>query len=83
MFGGHRQPGSGNGWARKSDVVTPLLQIENKYTGNRQITLKALDLKKICDEAVAEGRVPAFAIEFPDRRYVIFTEDDVQEHFIP
>lgn len=81
-FGGQRNPGSGNGWARKGDVRTPLLLIENKWTGKMQVTVKALDLEKICDEATAEGRMPALALELHGRRYILFTEEDVLEHFV-
>lgn len=81
-FGGRRQPGSGNGWARKGDVVTPVLQIENKWTGTNSITLKAVALQKICDEATAEGRIPAFVIELGGKEYVLFTKEDVLEHFV-
>lgn len=80
-FGGRVQPGSGAHWSRKGDVVTPEMLIENKWRGNNSITLKAVDLRKICDEATAEGRIPAFAIELGGQRYVLFTEDDVLEHW--
>ena len=75
------QPGSGAHWARKGDVVTPILLIENKFTGNNSITLKALALNKICDEATAEGRVPALVIQLGGQEYVLFTKDDVLELF--
>ena len=80
-FGGRVQPGSGSGWSRKGDVVTPLLLIENKFTGNNSIVLKALALQKICDEATAEGRVPALVIELAGKEYVLFAKDDVLELF--
>lgn len=80
-FGGRRQPGSGNKWNKKGDVSTPILLIENKYRGNNSLTLKALDLTKICDEATAEGRVPALVIELAGSEYVLFTKDDVLELF--
>lgn len=81
-FGGRVNPGSGAGWARKGDVVTPGLLIENKWTGKMQVTLKSLDLEKITEEATAEGRIPALAIELNGRRYILFTEEDVLEHFV-
>lgn len=46
------------------------------------MTLKALALEKICDEATAEGRVPALVIELGGREYVLFTKDDVLEYFV-
>lgn len=81
-FGGRVQPGSGNSWSRKGDVRTPFLLIENKFTGSKSLTLKSLALEKICDEALAEGRVPALVIELGGREYVLFTRDDVLEHFV-
>lgn len=62
-------------------MVTPILLIENKYTGSKSLTLKALALQKICDEATAEGRVPALVIELGGNEYVLFTKDDVLELF--
>lgn len=47
-----------------------------------QVTIKALDLEKICDEATAEGRTPALALELNGHRYILFTEEDVLEHFV-
>lgn len=63
-------------------MVTPILLIENKFTGKQQITLKSVDLKKICDEATAEDRVPALVFEVAGRRYVLVTEDDFLEHVV-
>lgn len=80
-FGGRLQPGSGSHWARKGDVVTAILLIENKFTGNNSIVLKALALQKICDEATAEGKVPALVIELAGSEYVLFTKDDALELF--
>jgi Holliday junction resolvase len=79
LYGGRRNPGSGNGWAHKGDVRTPALLIENKYTGKEQVTIKRLDLKKICDEATAEGRTPVFGVELSGEHYVVLPEADFLE----
>jgi Holliday junction resolvase len=79
LYNGRRTPGSGNGWARKGDVVTQSLLIENKYTGNEQITIKRVALKKICDEATAEGRLPVLGVELSGEHYVILPEADFLE----
>jgi hypothetical protein len=50
--GGRRTPGSGSQWFAKGDVRTDHLLIEAKYTGKRQITIKAEVLEKISEEAI-------------------------------
>lgn len=74
--GGTRNAGSGNHWTRKGDVRTPKKLIEAKWTGNRQITLKADDLEKIYVEALSEGREPVMIITVGGRNWVLQSEDD-------
>jgi len=80
-FGGRVTTGSGNQWFAKGDVKTPVLLIENKYTGGEQITMKKVDLRKITDEAVAEGRVPALCLELSGDHYVVLPRGDFLELF--
>lgn len=74
--GGRRQPGSGSTWNRKGDVKTKLTLIENKRTDAKSITLKAVDLEKICREAWAENRRPVLCFEVGGKSYVALSEDD-------
>lgn len=74
--GGTQNAGSGNHWTRKGDVRTPVKLIENKWTGKRQITLKADDLEKIYTEAWSEGRMPVMVITVGGRNWVLQSEND-------
>lgn len=79
LYGGQRQPGSGSGWARKGDVKTQIVLIENKRTDAKQITLKAVDLDKIWREGWAEGKIPALSLEISGRSWVMLPEADLLE----
>jgi hypothetical protein len=78
-IGGTRNAGSGSFWSRKGDVRSDDLLIEHKYTGNKQYTLKAVDLEKNVTHAVLESRMPVFGISLNNKNYVILTEDDFLE----
>lgn len=82
--GGRRQPGSGNGWARKHDVSTETHLIEAKWTARKSFTLKLVELRALEHNATIEDKDPIFAIEFSEdmgqgievaRRYVVVPED--------
>ena len=77
--GGRVSQGSGNVWHRKGDVRTPGELYEAKWTGKKQVTVKAEVLEKVHREAVAEGRVPVLGIELNGRHYVVLGEDDYLE----
>ncbi len=74
--GGQRNVASGAFWHRKGDVRTPTMLIEHKWTGKKQITIKAEYLEKISREAILDGRMPAVGFHLNGRNYVIFDEDD-------
>jgi Holliday junction resolvase len=74
--GGRRTPGSGSQWFAKGDVRTDHLLIEAKYTGKRQITIKAEVLEKISEEAILDGRTPIVSIRLNGRGYMVLEEDD-------
>ena len=76
VHGGRVQPGSGNGWAKKGDVRTQAVLIENKRTDAKQITLRADVLEKIWTEAWAEGRMPEIHFELNGRHWIIQEEGD-------
>ena len=73
LHGGRRTPGSGAG-VRKGDVRTPTEMIEYKYTGKRQVTIKAEVLEKLFNEAVAELRTPLLGLELNGKHYVVLPE---------
>jgi hypothetical protein len=78
-FGGRVTTGSGNQWFQKGDVKTAVFLIENKYTGKEQVTIKRVDLRKICDEATAEGLLPALCLELSGEHYVLMPRADFLE----
>jgi len=77
-LGGTRNAGSGN-LSRKNDVRTDRLSVELKWTGKRQITVKADDLTKGEKHAMREGREFAFGICVGARDYVIVNRDFFEE----
>lgn len=76
---GQLSPGSGSGWRKPNDVRSEGLLWEMKYTGKKQITVKADDLEQLRLTAILEDRVPVFHIEVGGRRAVILLEDDYLE----
>jgi hypothetical protein len=79
--GGQRNVASGAFWHRKGDVRTTELLIEHKWTGAKQITIKAAHLEKIHGEAILDGRIPAVGFHLNGRNYVILEEDDALTQF--
>lgn len=78
-LGGKVQPQSGAGWARKGDGRTRGELVEFKRTDKKQITLKALDLKKIETEALVEGRQALLNFQVGGRNYVVLSENAYEE----
>lgn len=79
-YRGSRQPGSGAGWARKNDVRSDSLLIENKLTQNeKSYTVKFADLKELTTRAILEDRIPVLQFDLGGRQYVILNEDDFVE----
>lgn len=85
-LGGTRHAGSGNGdrkgdgrvnGSKWSDPEHQL--VEFKRTDKRQITIKAADLEKVFNEALATGRTPVFGVELGGRNYVLQSEGDYRE----
>lgn len=79
LYGGRRQPGSGNGPVRKGDVKAPSVLIENKRTDGASISIKATDLDKIRRQALSRGLVPLLGIEIGGRDYVLREAQDDRE----
>lgn len=69
--------GSGSG-ARKHDMHTQDHLIENKTVleGNRQITIKADDLKSLSYHAALQGRIAVLHVRLAGKNWVLITEDD-------
>ena len=77
-YGGSTTPGSGNGWIVKADVRTESLLIECKTTTKQSYSLKDEDLRKLWEQALIDGRMPVFEIEFAatGRTCVVLDKED-------
>lgn len=73
--------GSGNGWIRKSDVRTEEELFELKITSAKSYALKDAELQKNSDQALMDGRIPIFMVEFKTtgNSWVIMSKDDYLE----
>lgn len=70
--------GSGNGWVRKADVRTEDELFELKITSAKSYSLKDAELEKLNNQALVDGRIPVFMIEFKStgNSWVILSKDD-------
>lgn len=86
-LGGTRNVASGSLWWRKGDGRVNGVSwtdpdhalVEFKRTDKRQITLKADDLEKVTNEAIAEGRVAVLGVSVGGRDYVVMEAGDYEE----
>jgi hypothetical protein len=78
-IGGSRTAASGAFWSRKGDVRNDDLLIEHKWTGKKSKTIQSVELKKITNEAIMDGRTPIFGIHLDGEDYVILLETDFLE----
>jgi len=77
--GGGAIAASGAFWSRKGDVRSDDLLIEHKWTGKKQVSVKAEVLEKIVKEAILDGRMPVLGFHVNNENYVMLTEDDFLE----
>jgi hypothetical protein len=70
--------GSGNGWLRKADVRTEQELFELKITDKKSYSLKDAELDKLTDQALIDGRIPVFMVEFKStgNSWVILSKND-------
>ncbi len=73
--GGKRQPGSGNQWFAKGDVVLKELLVECKRTDKESITLKLSDLLKIKIEAAMADKEAVLQLEIGEARFAVIAWD--------
>lgn len=78
-FGGARTPGSGSGWLRKNDVLTPGLSIEYKTTAKASYTLRLEDLRTAERNANADFRDMVFIVSIQGHEYALVTKDHLLE----
>lgn len=71
-LGGKTTIASGAFWIAKSDVITPLYQIECKSTRKGYYNLKTKIVEKIEREALKSGRIPLLAIRCSIGDFVLF-----------
>lgn len=81
MSGGTVNSGSGNGWIRKGDVRTDNELWELKITSAKSYYLKDTDLIKLNTQALIDGRIPIFMVEFKGtgNEWVILSKDDYMD----
>jgi hypothetical protein len=53
--------------------------MEHKWTGKKQVTVKADVLEKIVKEAILDGRMPVLGFHLNDENYVMLDENDFLE----
>lgn len=80
-LGGTVNSGSGNGWIRKGDVRTENELWELKITDAKSYSLKDAELTKHNEQALLDGRIPIFLVEFKKsgNAYVILTVEDYED----
>lgn len=73
--------GSGNGWVRKGDVRSDKELWELKITSAKSYSLKYDELRKLFEQALMDGRIPIFLVEFMKQgeSFVVLTQDDYME----
>ena len=78
LVGGSVNSGSGNGWIRKGDVRTEEELFELKITSSKSYSLKDAELEKLTNQALVDGRIPIFMVEFKTtgNAWVIMSKDD-------
>lgn len=82
-YGGRRQPNSGalDPLSLKDDIrVQGEMRIELK-TCKKSHTVKAESLETLYLHALRSDEMPVYMISFPQRTYVLITEDDFQEMY--
>lgn len=81
MSGGTVNSGSGNQWLRKGDVRTDNELWELKITSAKSYSLKDADLIKLNTQALIDGRIPIFMVEFKGtgNEWVILSKDDYMD----
>lgn len=78
--GGTVTPGSGSGWRKRGDVMTPRFLFECKTTmGSKQITIHLADLQLVEQRALVSGRTPVLTFDIGSARYHILTDADFAE----
>lgn len=77
-LGGSVNSGSGNGWVRKGDVRTEDELFELKITDAKSYSLKDIELEKLTNQALVDGRMPIFMVQFKTtgNEWVIMSKDD-------
>jgi hypothetical protein len=78
LVGASVNSGSGNGWIRKGDVRTENELWELKITSAKSYSLKDAELEKNYNQALVDGRIPIFMVEFKttENAWVIMSKDD-------
>ena len=70
--------GSGTQWLRKGDVRTDNELFELKITSAKSYSLKDAELEKTYNQALVDGRIPVFMVEFKStgNAWIILSKED-------
>lgn len=84
--GGRRQPGSGNKWWAKEDVIDKIALSQCKITSRKSYTIKLTDLNTLMDHATALQKLAFMEIDFNTgpgihKRFYIVPEYIFLRHF--
>lgn len=75
-FGGERQKGSGNYWAKPGDVKTSDLLIDSKQTDKASYSITKKTWDKLYEEALFSFRIPVLSLIIQDLELVVLSKED-------
>lgn len=75
-FGGQRQKGSGNYWAKPGDVKTDKFLIDSKQTSKPSYSISKKTWDKIYEEALFSYRIPILSLLIQNLELVVLDKSD-------
>lgn len=76
-FGGKRQKGSGNFWAKPGDVKSENLLIDSKQTDKKSYSISKKTWDKLYEEALFSYRIPVLSLQIQDLELVVLSKGDL------
>lgn len=73
------QPGSGNRWHSKGDLISKTHLIEVKSFSNPQVIIRRKTLEKIAKQAARTGRIPLLSVVHGGRAWAVVDASQVPE----
>lgn len=75
-FGGYRQKGSGNFWAKPGDVKTDKFLIDSKQTEKKSYSISLETWDKLYEEALFSFRIPILSLLIQNKELVVLDKED-------